>query len=467
MLEEGHPRCGRRLLVVLPPRGTDGAAESRDLVPGLVCLDVGERDPPARHADCRRRLHKRTLKDLRLCGMEQLTGRQHPFERDPADAATDDDRDDVSIMVSQGLGQELRSGFDGALTRGGDDRFPLGWIRVHRGVVPEDPEPRWDSELVPSCHYRSTVRALLHPDRERPSQLDSQSHRATRHPHSVAYRFVVDKASTASDQLPDCTVRRVDMGAQFLELHRSGTFVMVNVADAGTARAVCEAGAAAVATTSGGHAATIGRLDASGDVTMEEHALHTELLVTAASVPCNVDAENAYGHEPEDMADAVRRFAATGAAGMGIEDWSGTKDIGLYDRSRAIARIEAAVEAARALDNPFVITGRTEVLLYGLDGGMDETLARLQGFAAVGAHCLFAPGTWDLQSIRTVTEGAGGPVNVLVPLSEVNPRGPVSFGLADLAEVGVRRVSLGGSLYRAQVIHAAERVRTLLADGVL
>src|SRR5437660_4864299 len=109
---------------------------------------------------------------------------------------------------------------------------------------------------------------------------------------------------------------------------------------------------------------------------MEEHARHTEVLVRAASVPCNVDAENGYGHDPEDMAVAVRRFAATGAGGMGIEDWSGDQDTGLYGRAHAIARIEAAVETARALGRQFVITGRTEVLLYGLDGGMDETLAR-------------------------------------------------------------------------------------------
>lgn len=252
-----------------------------------------------------------------------------------------------------------------------------------------------------------------------------------------------------------------------MELHRSGTFVMVNVADAATARAVCEAGAVAVATTSGGHASTIGRSDAAGDVTMEEHAEHTELIVRAAPVPCNVDAENGYGHEPEDMAAAVRRFAATGAGGMGIEDWSGDPELGLYDRGLAVARIEAAVEAARELDHPFVITGRTEVLLYGLDGGLPEALARLQAFAEVGAHCLYAPGTWDLATIETVTREAGGPVNILVPLSEVNPQGPAAFDLADLAERGVRRVSLGGSLHRAQVAHAAERVRALLADGSL
>ncbi len=259
----------------------------------------------------------------------------------------------------------------------------------------------------------------------------------------------------------------MDRGTEFMELHRSGTFVMVNVADAGTARAVCEAGAVAVATTSGGHAATIDRNDAAGEVTMEEHAQHTELIVRASSVPCNVDAENGYGHEPEDMAAAVERFAATGAGGMGIEDWSGDPQRGLYDRALAVARIEAAVEAARALDHPFVITARTEVLLYGLDGGLDETLARLQAFAQVGADCLYAPGTWDLPVIKTITDEAGGPVNILVPLSEVHPHGPVPFRLADLAELGVRRISLGGSLYRAQVAHAAQRVRTLLADGLL
>ena len=259
----------------------------------------------------------------------------------------------------------------------------------------------------------------------------------------------------------------VDNGTRFMELHQSGTFVMVNVADAGTASAVCDAGAVAIATTSGGHAATIGRRDAAGDVTMEEHAQHTEVLVRAASVPCNVDAENGYGHDPEDMARAVQRFAATGAGGMGIEDWSGNKDMGFYDRAHAVARIEAAVEAARALDHPFVITGRTEVLLYGHDGGMDEALARLQGFAEVGAHCLYAPAATDLASIRTVTENAGGAVNILVPLSEVSPWGPAAFSVADLAELGVRRISLGGSLYRAQVTYAADRVRSLLATGSL
>ncbi|MCB1004372.1 MAG: isocitrate lyase/phosphoenolpyruvate mutase family protein, partial [Acidimicrobiales bacterium] len=148
----------------------------------------------------------------------------------------------------------------------------------------------------------------------------------------------------------------------------------------------------------------------------------------------------------------------------GIEDWSGDRERGLYDRALAVARIEAAVDAAAALDRPFVVTGRTEVVLYGLDGGIDEALARLQGFAGVGAHCLFAPGLRDLDSIRRVVRDAGGPVNVLVPLPEVSAHGPAPFGVDELAEVGVRRISIGGSLYRAQVAFAAERVRRLLAD---
>ncbi len=254
-------------------------------------------------------------------------------------------------------------------------------------------------------------------------------------------------------------------GARFMELHEAGTFVMANVADAGTTKAVCDAGVAAIATTSSGHAATIGRSDAAGDVSMEEHAAHTELLVRASSVPCNVDAENGYGHQPEDMAAAVQRFAATGAGGMGIEDWSGDSELGLYDRALAVARIEAAVEAATALDHPFVITGRTEVLLYGLDGGMDETLARLQAFAEVGAHCLYAPGTWDMDSVRTVVDGAGGPVNVLALVGHRAPTGSAGMTLEGLAEAGVRRISVGGSLYSAQVSFAADLMRSVLATG--
>ena len=160
------------------------------------------------------------------------------------------------------------------------------------------------------------------------------------------------------------------------------------------------------------------------------------------------------------MALAVQRFAATGAAGMGIEDWSGDSAQGIYDHELAVARIEAAVEAAQALGRPFVITGRTEILLYGADGGMDEALRRLQAFAEVGAHCLYAPGTWDIESIRTIADNAGGPTNALVPIGS-------KIRVEELAEAGVRRVSLGGSLYSAQVVHAVAVMTAVAETGSL
>lgn len=250
--------------------------------------------------------------------------------------------------------------------------------------------------------------------------------------------------------------RHARLGARFAELHEQGCFLLANVGDAGTAAALSEAGIDAIATSSSAHAQTIGRQDAAGDVTMADHVEHTAALVAAAEVPLNVDAENGYGHEPEDMVTAVQTFAAVGAAGMGIEDWNGAGAV--YDRAKSIARIEAAVEAANALDRPFLITGRTEVLLYRLDGGMAETLARLQGFAAVGAHCLYAPGAWDLDTIRTITAEAGGPTNILVPIGS-------ALTLTEVADAGARRISIGGSLYSAQVAYGRSLIEEVLASG--
>ncbi len=246
---------------------------------------------------------------------------------------------------------------------------------------------------------------------------------------------------------------------RFRELHREGTFLMANVADGATARALAEVGVPALATSSAAHAETIGRADAAGDVSLEEHAQHTAGIVAATTVPVNVDAENGYGHEPEDVAACIRRLAETGAAGAGIEDWSGDPERGFYERELAVARIEAAVEAADALDQSFTVTGRTECLLYEHPGGMGETLRRLQGFASVGAHCLYAPGTWDLETVTTVVQEAGGPVNVLALIGAEHPT------LTELTEAGVRRVSLGSSLFHAQVAHAASLVTGILQSG--
>lgn len=263
------------------------------------------------------------------------------------------------------------------------------------------------------------------------------------------------------------TVDAAALGARFAELHASGTFVMPNVADAGTAAALRDVGVEAIATTSSAHATTIGRQDAAGDVTMEEHAEHTQILIEAANLPCNVDGENGYAHDPEAMAAAVQRFAATGAAGLGIEDWSGDPAIGTYERRLAVARIEAAVEAANALDRPFIITGRTDVFLNEDGDQTAEATARLEAFNAVGAHCLYAPGTGDTGLIKSWITNLDAAVNVLVPLGRPRwwpaDQGMLTMNLA--AELGVRRISLGGSLYFSQVKHAADIMRSVLETG--
>ncbi len=263
------------------------------------------------------------------------------------------------------------------------------------------------------------------------------------------------------------TVDAASLGARFAELHASGTFVMPNVADAGTAAAIAAVGVDAIATTSSAHAQTIGREDGAGDVSMEEHAEHTRILVEAANLPCNVDAENGYGHEPEAMAAAVQRFVATGAAGMGIEDWSGDPEIGTYERGLAVARIEAAVEAANALDRPFIITGRTDVFLNESGDQIAEATARLEAFDGVGAHCLYAPGTGDPDLVRSWVTNLDAALNLLIPLSRPRwwPEGQPLFTVAQAAELGVRRISIGGSLYSAQVRHAADVMRQVMETG--
>lgn len=252
------------------------------------------------------------------------------------------------------------------------------------------------------------------------------------------------------------------LGSRFRALHQQGTFVLVNVADAGTAAAVAGSGAVALATTSAGHASIIGRRDAAGDVEMEEHGALTRAIVDAAGeLPVNVDAEHGYGHEPEDVARCIRYLAGLGAVGAGIEDWSGDSSIGFYDDGLAVARIEAAVETAASLDVTFTVTGRTEFLLYEAPDAFARSVARLNAFADVGAHCLYAPGTWDLETITRLSDAVDGPLNVLVLVGEQR------FGMDELAGAGVRRVSLGSSLYNAQVGFARDTVASILSTGRL
>jgi 2-methylisocitrate lyase-like PEP mutase family enzyme len=250
----------------------------------------------------------------------------------------------------------------------------------------------------------------------------------------------------------------MNAGQRFTELHRSGTFLLVNVHDAGTAALAEHAGAVALGTTSAGHAYSLGRVDGVAAISRGEAIERAAEICAAVDIPVSVDAENGWGHSPEEVAATIRDLAAVGAAGASIEDWSGDSDIGFYDPALALDRIVAAVEAARSLPEPFVICARAEACLYGAPDPTQTAIERLQGFAEAGADCLYAPGLSTRAELEHVVANAGGPINALCSIG-----GPLS--IADATDAGARRISVGGSLYRATMATFHAMVTSLTTTG--
>jgi 2-methylisocitrate lyase-like PEP mutase family enzyme len=223
-----------------------------------------------------------------------------------------------------------------------------------------------------------------------------------------------------------------EKGTAFRALHEGDPFVIPNPWDAGSARALAALGFEALATTSSGFAFTLGKPD--GGATLDEVAAHVRLLAAATDLPISVDLENGYGAEPEAAARAIERVAEAGAVGGSIEDYDPAGHI--YERDHAVERVRAAVEAARRLDVPFVLTARAENHIRGVTD-LDDTIARLQAFEHAGADVLYAPGLRTVDDVRTVCSAVTKPVNVLA-----RP----TFSFAELADAGAQRVSVGGAL---------------------
>ncbi len=242
----------------------------------------------------------------------------------------------------------------------------------------------------------------------------------------------------------------------FLDLHhRAGRpLLLPNPWDLGSARLLESLGFEALATTSSGFAATLGRLDYA--VTRDEALAHAEAIAAAVAVPASADLENGFADAPEAVAETVRLAAAAGLAGGSIEDATGRDDEPVYALDVAAARVEAAAEAARAASPAFVLTARAENHLHGRDD-LADTIARLQAFEAAGADVLYAPGLSRLEDVRAVVRSVGRPVNVLAH-AQAPP-------VAALAEAGVRRVSVGGALAFAALGAAAAAARELLDHG--
>jgi 2-methylisocitrate lyase-like PEP mutase family enzyme len=227
--------------------------------------------------------------------------------------------------------------------------------------------------------------------------------------------------------------------------------VIPNPWDVGSARMLAALGFKALATTSSGFAFTLGRVD--GRATLPETSSHVAALVEATGLPVSVDLENGYGAGPDDAAHAVTRIAAAGAVGGSIEDYDPRGR--LYDFDHAVERIAAAVEAARALPHPFVLTGRAENHIRG-NPDLDDTIARLQAYAEAGADVLYAPGLRTADEIRTVCDAVSKPVNVLARRD---------LSRDEIFEAGAQRISIGGALAWAAVAAAADAARAIAEDG--
>ena len=240
--------------------------------------------------------------------------------------------------------------------------------------------------------------------------------------------------------------------AQFLELHRKGEpLLQPNAWDAGSACLLASLGFQALATTSSGFAASVGRVD--GQVTRDEALTHGAALAAAVDVPVAADTENGFAHDPAGVADTVTRACATGLAGCSVEDYAGHAEDYLYDIGLATERIAAAAEAAHRGPVQLVLTARAENHIRGHDDVAD-TIARLQAYQEAGADVLFAPGLHTIEGIRAVVTSVDRPVNVLAL--------PGCPPVAELAEAGVARVSVGGAFAFAAyggLIDAAAELR--------
>src|SRR5688500_11815679 len=238
---------------------------------------------------------------------------------------------------------------------------------------------------------------------------------------------------------------------RFRDLHAGEPFVIPNPWDAGSARVMEALGFQALASTSSGFAFTLGRLD--GGAGLDEMVAHAAALDRATGLPVSVDLENGYGAAPEDAARTIARVAEAGAVGGSIEDYD--PEGRLYELDHAVERVQAAAEAARALDFPFTLTARAENHIRD-NPDLEDTIARLQAFERAGADVLYAPGLRSIEEVRAVCGAVSKPVNVLA-----HPK----LRLADLADAGSQRVSLGGSLAWLAIGAVADAATKMRDDG--
>jgi 2-methylisocitrate lyase-like PEP mutase family enzyme len=248
-----------------------------------------------------------------------------------------------------------------------------------------------------------------------------------------------------------------DKAARFAQLHRGpAAFVMPNAWDAGTAQILAQLGFEALATSSAACAQSLGRRD--GEITRDEALAHARAIVLATDLPVSADLENGFGHTPAEAALTIRLAGEVGLAGGSIEDATGDAAKPLYDFNAAVDRVAAAVEAARALPVPFILTARAENYFRG-NPDLDDTIRRLQAFEKAGADVLFAPALPNLEAVRTVCAALTKPVSFMATIKGK------AYPVAELQAVGVRRISTATSLYRAAMAGLRDAAREIRETG--
>jgi len=250
-------------------------------------------------------------------------------------------------------------------------------------------------------------------------------------------------------------VTTADKRATFRKMHDSGCFPLPNPFDVGSARALQHLGFKALASTSAGFAWTIGKAD--NRVTLEDVLTHLTALCAAVDLPVNADFEGGFAHKPEKVAAHVARAVKTGVAGLSIEDSTGDAAKPLYERAFAIERIKAARSAIDADHSGVLLTGRCEGFLVG-QPDLDMVIDRLKAYSQAGADCLYAPGIKTPEQISAVVKAvAPKPVNHLI--------GACGLSVAQAADLGVRRISVGGSLARTAWAGFMRAAREIAEQG--
>jgi 2-methylisocitrate lyase-like PEP mutase family enzyme len=250
----------------------------------------------------------------------------------------------------------------------------------------------------------------------------------------------------------EVTKRRV----AFKKLHQEGCFVIPNPWDVGSAKLLEAIGFKALATTSSGHAWSLGHAD--GTVSRDNVIKHVEEIVGATTLPVNADFGNGYGADANDVAQSVTLLVRTGVAGLSIEDATGDLVAPLFPLDIAVTRMQAARAAIDMIDSDTLLVGRAENFLVG-QPDLNETIRRLKAYAAAGADCLYAPGIKEPDQIAQVVAALSPkPFNLLVG-------GPSGLTVAAIAALGVRRISLGGALARVALGSFDRAARDLAQFG--